>query len=134
MQKHRQPESLRLLYVTADNFPEGIGTAFEKLESLIDDVHNRTFWGLSKPQKGQMVYRAGIAEAYPGEAEKLGCAVYILPAGTYLTQTVTHFRQNLPAIGTAFQQLLSAPDLDEAAWCVEWYKGCDVLCMVKMKD
>lgn len=124
---------LHLCYVKASSFPEGIMDAFKRLEDAIGGKENRVFFGLSKPQhNGVIEYQAAVLESQLGEAARLGLETYTLPRGTYVTHVVPDFMNNVAAIGQTFQQLLDDPLLDPDAWCVEWYRGNDVMCMVKI--
>lgn len=134
MMSFKLDNELHLFYVTATSFPEGIMDAFKRLEDTIGGKDNRVFFGLSKPQQNGIIqYRAAVLESYPGEANHFGLDTYTLQKGTYLTQVVPDFMNHIPAIGQTFQQLLDSPQLDPASWCIEWYKGDDVMCMVKTK-
>ncbi|MFD1258996.1 transcriptional regulator [Mucilaginibacter terrae] len=134
MEKYILKEDLRILCVTAGSFPEGIQKAFNTLENLIGGKENRTFFGISKPENGIIIYKAGALEAYPNEGTQHGFETIILQKGTYLTELVHNFKQNTSYIEIAFQQLLNSPDLDPASFCVEWYKDNDILCMIKLNE
>ncbi|WP_345949935.1 transcriptional regulator [Mucilaginibacter sp. PAMB04274] len=134
MENYHQPQDLHIMYVTADSFPEGIEAAFKKLERLVGGSSNREFFGLSKPDRGTIVYRAGVLRLNPEEATPYGLETYIMEKGNYITLTVYNFMDNIQAIGSAFQQLLHTHQLDPVAWCIERYTGNDVICMVKLRD
>lgn len=123
---------LNILYVTADAFPEGIEAAFDKLKRILSDGGTRTLFGISKPERGQIVYKAGALENDPKEARHYHLPTFTLEKGDYLCETIGNWESNVPEIGDIFMKLLKDPRLDPATYCIEWYKEADVMCMVKI--
>ena len=108
--------------------------AFDKLKNVLPDSADRIFLGLSKPSHNvTVVYKAGALANYPAEAETYGLESFVLEKGNYLSSTIQNWASNIPAIGAAFQKLTEDERLDPEAFCIECYKGNDVLCMVKLK-
>ena len=131
MEKYELVKDINVFYVPADSFPEGIKPAFERLESLIPPEENRTVFGLSWPDKhGKILYKAALEERYPGEGKKYGLNSFVIKKGSYISELVKSFASDVSQIGQTFQRLLEDPDIDPNGFCVEWYKGPDVLCMV----
>jgi hypothetical protein len=126
---------IKVLYITAKFFPDGILEAHQKLHSLIPFSTDRKYLGISRPENGPIVYRAAAEELEPGEAEKLNCDTLILKKGKYISLTIHDYMKDTPAIGKAFEQLLSQPDLDPQGYCVEWYMNDkDVKCMIRLDN
>lgn len=125
---------LSIVYVTASSFPDGIDDAFYKLKRILPDSQNRTLFGISKPDEdGEIIYKAGALVNFPGEARRVNLNSFILEAGDYLCKTINDWEYNTTQIADAFMnQLLKHPRLDPKTYCIEWYKGNDVMCMVKM--
>ncbi len=131
MKEYNQPNDLKLFYVTATSFPDGIKAAFEKLEKIIGDTKGRTFFGISHGTKeGKIIYKAAVLEQYEGEGEGKGCETFILKEGEYLAETISDWRKRMELIGETFKKLLADPRLDPQSYCVEWYKNGEVMCMV----
>lgn len=132
--KYHLDKSVKTFYIMANSFPQGIQTAFDKLHSLLPATTGRTFYGISRPNRqGVIEYRAAVAEAFDGEAEKYGCDTLTIPAGNYLTTTITNWQQNIPQIQKAFDELLKSPQLQPDTYCYECYKNdTELLCMVKI--
>ena len=122
----------KVMYITATSFPDGVMAAFDKLYALIPPDGNRRIFGISRPEKGVITYRAGAEELADGEAQKMGCNSLVVKQGKYLVITVRDFMKNIPAIGAAFQEILSQPGIDPNGYCVEWYQNNDVQCMVRL--
>jgi hypothetical protein len=132
MEIYQLKEDIKVFYVTAKSFPQGVEAAYNELYSKAGK-EGRNIYGLSKPENGTIVYRAAVAENFADEAEKLGCETYIIPKGTYHTEIIHDFMNNMEKFAPTFQALLAAPNLDWNTWCVEWYKDDqNVVCMVKM--
>jgi hypothetical protein len=127
---------IKVFYVTATSFPDGIKEAHEILHSLIPFSKERKYFGVSRPENNSdIVYRAAAEEMKEGEAEKLNCKTLVLKKGKYISLTVNDYMKDLSSIERAFKQLLSYPGLDPQGYCVEWYLNeKDVKCMIHLKD
>lgn len=124
---------IKVFYITATSFPEGIMAAHEKLHARVADSPNRNFYGLSRPENGAIVYKAAAEELQAGEGEKLHCETLIIKKGKYVCATIENYLQHLPKIETTFAELLKTPGLDPNGYCVEWYfNETDVKCMVRL--
>lgn len=128
-------KDIKVFYISATSFPDGIKQAHEKLHSLIPFSKDRKYFGISRPENGIIIYRAGAEELNDREAERLNLDTLILKKGNYISLTINNYMKDIPAIGEAFKQLLSNPDIDPQGYCVEWYlSDKDVKCMVRLKD
>lgn len=135
MDTYMVDEDLTVFYVEADSFPEGVSTAFHTLMEKLPYTEGRTFFGISHPDKtGRIIYRAGVREAYEGEAKKYGHKTFIIKRGIYRIETITDWQGKESHIGEAFRRLLRDPNLDMQGACVEWYTGDDVMCMVRLNN
>ena len=128
-------KDIKVFYITATSFPDGIKQAHEKLHSLIPFSKDRKYFGISRPENGIIIYRAAAEELNDREGERLNLDTLILKKGNYISLTITNYMKDIPAIGEAFKQLLSNPGIDPQGYCVEWYlSDKDVKCMVRLKD
>lgn len=134
MEKRFLKDDIKVFYVTASSFPDGIKEAYEKLHAMLPSVKDRKFFGISYPRNGTIVYKAAVQEAYEGEAEKYGCETFIIPRGEYISEFLTGWMKDETVVGKTFQQLLAQPDIDKKnGFCVEEYLGeNDVRCMVPL--
>ncbi len=124
-----------VLYKEAASFPDGVLAAHQQLHAMIPFSKERMYLGISRPEKGTIVYKAAAEEKYEGEAEVLKCPTLVLKKGRYVSLTVKDFMKDLESIGRAFNELLISPDVDPEGYCVEWYfNDSDVRCMVRLKD
>ncbi|HZY36282.1 MAG TPA: transcriptional regulator [Mucilaginibacter sp.] len=128
---------IKVFYVTAKTFPEGIADATRQLHALFSFSPERKIFGLSRPEdNGKIVYRAAAEELKRGEAEQFNCETLVIKKGKYTSLTVNEFRKDIMSIDSAFKQLLNHPNLDPRGYCVEWYAtGKDaVRCMIRLDE
>lgn len=137
MEKINLEHDIKVFYVTATSFPQGIGEATQKLHSLFPFSKERKIFGLSRPENNEeIIYRAAAQEMFEGEAEKLNCETLTIPKGTYIAISVNDFRKDVMSIDRAFQQLLKQPNLDPQGYCVEQYATDKetVTCMIRLDE
>ena len=129
------PKDIKVFYVPASSFPDGIMQAHETLHALVPFSTDRKFYGLSRPENGPIQYKAAAEEINKGEAEKFGCNILILKKGKYICLTVHDYIKDVQSIERAFQQLLKQPGLDPEGYCVELYlDDKDVQCMIRLEE
>lgn len=135
MEKFNLEKDIKVFYVTAKSFPDGIMEAFQILNSKLSANEKRNFFGISyQNEKGEIIYKAAAEELQEGEAEKSGCETFIIKKGIYISIEIKNFMSEIPSIGKAFKELISYPDIDPQGACVEWYLNQkDVRCMVRLK-
>lgn len=123
---------IKVFFIKANSFPDGIEEAYKKLNGLFPYSADRKYFGISRPENGVITYKAAT-EIIPGEAEKFNCETLILKKGNYICITVNDFMKNVESIGMAFKELISNPETDPEGYCVEWYfNDKDVRCMVRL--
>lgn len=126
---------IKVFYISAPSFPDGVMDAHNKLHALIPFSTDRKYFGLSRRENGVIVYKAAAEEINEGEAEKLNCDTLVLKKGKYIGRTINDFMKEIPAIGKTFTELLSLSNLDPEGYCVEWYfNDKDVKCMIRLKE
>jgi len=127
---------IKVLCITAKSFPDGIMDAFDQLHSIVPIAEKGRQFGISQPnQRGEIIYKAALEEVHEGESEKSGCEPFVIKKGKYLFVDRTDFMKDLSGIGSAFQMLISQPDIDPNGYCLEWYlNDKDVRCMVRLDD
>ncbi len=135
METIRIDKDIAVFYVTAGSFPSGIMDAHQRLHALVPFSHTRRYFGISRPEQGTIVYRAGAEELVPGEGKHLGCETMVLKKGKYIVDTIKNYQENIESIGETFQTLLAKPNLDPQGYCIEWYfNTTDVRCMIRMQE
>ena len=135
MDKIKIEKDIRVFYVQAESFPDGIEAAFKKLDNFIDKHKDRRCFGISRPENNKIIYKAAAEELNKGEAEKLNCKTLVIKKGNYNCITIKDFMKNIEMIGKSFSKLCSTPDIDPDSYCVEWYfNDKDVKCMIRITD
>ena len=134
MEIYKLENDLDLFCITARSFPHDIKNAFDQLVKLIGSTEGRTFFGISfEEEKGAIIYKAAVLESYTGEGDRLGCENFTMQKGEYITETIKDWMKDVSSIGKTFSKLgESRPDTTFP--CIEWYKGPDVMCMVRLQS
>lgn len=133
MQAYRLHQDVRVLCEEATSFPKGIKGAFDTLHSKVD-MGQRHIFGISKPYKGMIRYRAAATENFDGEGTRLGLPTFTIVQGNYLGETLLNWQSNEMMIMSIFNRLIADKRLDGSAHCIEWYKSpTELLCLVLMK-
>ncbi|HTE33560.1 MAG TPA: hypothetical protein VK666_24430 [Chryseolinea sp.] len=135
MENRMVEKDIHILYVTAESFPDGIVSAYEKLHKQVPASPERKFYGLSRPEKGQgTVYKAAVEVKSPDEAKKLKLDTMVIPKGNYIAETVYNYKKDVALIRKTFDKLLKQPNIDPQGYCVELYSpnDQDVTCMVRV--
>ena len=127
---------IKVFCVSASSFPDGVMAAHQQLRSLVPFSKQRKYFGLSRPEQGGgIVYKAAAEELETGEPGKYGCEAMTIKKGTYRSIIIRNYMQDIPAIGSAFRELLEYHDHDKDGYCVEWYLNeKDVQCMVRIAN
>jgi hypothetical protein len=137
METIKLENDIKVFYVTAKSYPDGILAAHQKLHTLapFSPSNKRSYYGVSRPENGVITYRAAAEEIAPGEAEKLNCDTLVLKKGKYISLTIVDFMKDIQSINRAFKQLLSYRGLDPSGYCVEKYlNDTDVQCMIRLAE
>ena len=136
MEVYKIEKPVKVFYITATSFPEGIKSAWEKLHALLPSTKDRNYYGISHGSKdGSIIYKAAVEQAFDGEGKTYGCETFIIPAGDYIGRTIINYMQNIPEIGNTFQALLHHPEFDDSVPCLEKYiSEKEMICMVKKKE
>ena len=125
-------EDIKVMYVTAANFPDGIADAHDHLHSLLPKVEGRRLFGISAPnEEGTIIYKAAAEEMHPGEIQNLGLPNFTIRHGAYMSFFIKDYMEDVGAIKRAFDLLLGQQEADPNGYCLEWYIGeNDVKCLV----
>lgn len=132
MKEYFLANDIEVFCVAAKSFPDGVLEAHQKLHSFIPFSTDRKYFGLSRAEKKIIIYKAAAGELISGELSKHNLEKFVIPKGKYHSIIIQNFMQNIPAIGKAFETILSHRNIDPNGICVEWYvNDKDVQCMVR---
>ena len=128
-------EDIKIYCITSRSFPDGIDEVHHRLHKLLSHNLNRNFFGISRPENGIIIYKAG-AEIDDQELVRLNqndLEKFILKKGVYISILIPDFRNNLSSINKAFEKLTSEKNIDPNGYCIEYYfNQNDVRCMIKL--
>ena len=128
-------QDIKVMYIAATSFPDGVLAAHQQLHALIPYSDDRRYFGISRPENGPIAYKAAAEEIKAGEAEKLNLKTLTLKKGKYISLTIKDFMKDIPAIQKAFNVLIAQPGLDPEGYCVEQYiEQKDLICMTRLAD
>lgn len=134
MNTYKLDNDIYTICVKAYSFPEGITDAFDKLKTFMPEATGRTLYGISRPENGNIVYRAAVS-AGKEEAEEKEAENFTIKAGNYITETPVDWETHKERIGDTFQTLLAHPDIDPEGACIEWYQvNGELVCMVRLNN
>jgi len=136
MDKYSINKNIEVVFLTAPTFPNDVLSTFEKLHSLIPDIPNRRYFGISHPDKtGKISYKAAAELVENDTFDHSELQHFSIEKGEFVAKYIVNHFADSSSIGTAFQELLAHPQLDPNAYCLEVYKNytdVDVHCMVKI--
>lgn len=127
-------KDIKVFYIQAKSFPDGVMEAHQKMHSLNDFSSKRKSFGISRPENGEIVYKVASEELESGDLSKHNLEEFIIKRGQYVGITIKNFRNDISSIKKAFDKITANSDIDPNGYFIEWYQGMDdVICMVKLK-
>ena len=135
MEEYILNKDIKVMYITAQSFPDGVLAAHQKLHALFPMDEKRMYFGISRPNETrEIIYKAAVEEIRTGEGEKLNLETFTIKKGPCISELITDFMKNISQIGKTFEKLLNQPNLDPNGYCLEMYiNETDVRCMVGLK-
>jgi hypothetical protein len=126
-------QDIKVFTIAARSFPEGVMEAHTKLHSMVPFSSERRYFGLSRPENGQIVYKAAAETLTQDETQEINLENMVIKRGTYMSIMIEDFMKDIQRIGEAFKEILTHPAIDPEGYCVEWYiKDKDLKCMVRL--
>jgi hypothetical protein len=116
-------DDLKLMYVQASSFPDGIKEAWDKLESPLASLRGRKFYGVTRLVDGVMEYRACVIPLDDSEPLRLGFATFTVPSGYYATKKLVNWASQTHLIKIIFEELRSQHSLDPNRPHIEFYRS-----------
>ncbi len=110
---------IRVMYVIAENGPEGAKDAFDKLEKHLTTLKGRKFYGTFLNEE----YRACVeVEELDNPSEK-EIITGIIPGGRYLKKKIENWLENLDKIGSTFESMAATNTEDKSRPRIEFYRS-----------
>lgn len=138
MEQYVINNDIRVMYLTAQKFPDDVPNTYTNLERKIADKTPRRYFGFSHPNKeGVIEYKACVEILVESEPHDYGLETFIIKSGKYASIFIQNHYDDGANIPNAFGKLLKHPKLDPKGYCLEMYKNFtdpDVLCLVPILD
>src|SRR3989338_7401185 len=96
-------KEIKTMCVRAEGGPETPKAAFDKLESKLESLRGRKFYGAMH----NGIYRACVELIKDDEPEKLGFETYTIPEGKYAQEKIHDWVHHLGEIGPTFDRMRS---------------------------
>ena len=127
-------DELKLMYVKAELFPEGIKAAWDKLYSSVNSFKGRKCYGTSQCIGTNIEYRACVVQLDGDEPGKLGLESFTIPASNYAAKKLMDWQSQLPRIPEIFDELSSKHEIRKDVPFLEYYKSdTELILMVPVK-
>ena len=126
-------DELKLMYVEAETFPEGIKDSWDKLEKALGTTKGRKFYGISKCIGSKIIYRACVIPIDDNEPDQLGLETLTIPSSRYASKKLLNWSSQIQMFGTIFDELFSKHSTNGELYALEDYKSPDeVILMVPL--
>lgn len=114
---------IRVMYVKSERGVVGSKQAFDKLESKLQTLKGRRFYGLVFDTPPNDEYWACVELMAEDKPEEWGFLRGVVPAGKYLQERVDDWNEDVSRVGKTFQKLASENETDKSRPCVEYYRS-----------
>ncbi|WP_157202638.1 GyrI-like domain-containing protein [Calidithermus chliarophilus] len=114
---------LHLMVSRADEFPNGIRPAWERLESKLASLKGRKFYGLTFTEGSQLVYYAGLEPVSAEEVAALDFPTLMIKGGTYARTKLFDWPRHADKIGEIFGELMRDFPKDPTGPTIEYYRS-----------
>ncbi len=114
---------LRLMVTRADEFPGGIKTAWNRLESRLSALKRRKFYGVTCCADSQLVYFAGVVAASDEEVTALGLPTMTIRGGKYARAKLLDRPNHTDKIGQILSKLMRDSPTDPNEPTLEYYRS-----------
>ncbi|OGG04832.1 hypothetical protein A2Z33_06000 [Candidatus Gottesmanbacteria bacterium RBG_16_52_11] len=118
---------VRIMYVASDKGISGSEEAFTKLESRLQSLKARKFYGLIFGTPPEETYWACAAVRDGEQPEAIGLKTDIIPGGRYAIRRIHDWEHHIESIGNVFRDIISSHPFDPSRPCVEFYHGTNYL-------
>lgn len=114
---------LRLMVTRADEFPSGVQTTWDRLESRLSSLKGRRFYGVSYYEGSQLAYFAGVEPASDEGVQALGLPTMMIKGGKYARAKLSDWPNHTDKIGQIFSELIRDFPVDQNGPALEYYRS-----------
>ncbi len=126
---------IRLVVCRAEVFPEDIKGAWQRLESKLDSLKGRKFYGLTYVEESGLAYYAALEPLDDAEVVALGYPTRVLKGGKYARVKLPDWEQHADEIAPIFEELMERYHKDPQGPSVEFYRSqAELLLMIPVLD
>ncbi len=126
---------MRLVISRAAVFPDDIKGAWQRLESKLDSLKGRKFYGLTYMEESGLAYYAALEPLDEAEVAALGYPTRVLKGGKYARVKLPDWEQHADEIGPILQELMQRYHKDPEGPSVEFYRSqAELLLMIPVLD
>ncbi len=109
--------------IKVSEFPDGVKTAFTRLEKKLNNKNGRQFFGAANVKNNELDYKACLVQNNEFEHLSLGLESYTIPGGKYITHRLINWSKNTHLIKEIFGELESKYLFDASRPQLEYYKN-----------
>ena len=125
-----QKEDLPLMCLKSPNGPVSAAETFDRLESKLDSLRGRKFYGLFRIENGQEIYLA-CTRVEPGDSvDELGFENAILAGGKYERERINGWEDRIKELPAIFSKMGEGNDVDSSRYTVEFYRSTKELILM----
>jgi hypothetical protein len=121
-----QQKELRLITAKSKSFPGGNTEAFNSIESHLETLRGRKFYGLVSAVEKEMVYYAGLVPENEGEEERfveLGFSITEIEGGPCARVKLLDWQSKIEQIGPTFGAMIGEHGIDSSRPQMEFYRS-----------
>ena len=112
-------DAIEVMCVVAEGGPQGAPAAFAALESRLESIKGRKFYGTFLAGE----YRACVAIQAGDDPRALGLATWTIPGGKFERRKLLDWQDRTPEIGATFIAMAKEFDAEESRPSVEFYRS-----------
>lgn len=134
MEIYHITRNIKVFGSVVENFPKGVGEAFQELIEKIPNGHGRVYYGISWCIGNDITYIAAAEQKSEDEPAKYNCDSYTIEKGDYLCIAVDNWQSKVDCIKDFFAEIMKDERADNKTPAIEIYKNDkELLCMIAAK-
>ncbi len=120
-------EDIPVMYVESERGVMGSKQAFDELESKLQTLRGRKFYGVIFGVPPNDKYWASVAINADDNPTKLGLGTGVISGGKYIQTKLLDWSKNLKQVGKIFENLSKQFPVDSSRPSVEYYRSMSEL-------
>src|SRR5438094_10020892 len=120
-------QEIPVLRVRAEMKGKGPSATFNLLESKLQTIKGRKFYGTFQPTPDGEEYYACVARIDSDDPEKMQLETGTIPGGWYARRRFPEWEKNLSKLPATFEEMARTHDVDPAPPSLEFYQRPDSL-------